>query len=62
VTLPDGEGYLLRPVLRGVCRLESLYDGSLDLEAIALANDALDALDENERRQQAALERRHRGR
>jgi hypothetical protein len=48
--LADGEGYLMRPVLRGVYRMESLIDGTLDLEHVALANDALDAMDENERR------------
>jgi hypothetical protein len=40
----------MRPVLRGLCKLESLFDGTLDLEQIALANDALDVMDENDRR------------
>lgn len=44
----------MRPVLRGMCRLESLYDGTLDLEQLALANDALDVMDENDRRAQEA--------
>ena len=44
----------MRPVLRGLCRLESLYDGTLDLEQLALANDALDVMDENDRRAQEA--------
>lgn len=55
VQLPGGEDWLLRPVLRGMCRLESLFDGALSLEQIALANDALDAADENERRIREAL-------
>lgn len=38
----------MRPVLRGLCRLESLYDGTLGLEQIALANDALDVMDYND--------------
>lgn len=38
----------MRPVMRGICKLESLYDGTLDLEAIALANDALDVMDYND--------------
>jgi hypothetical protein len=37
----------MRPVLAGHCKLESLFDGSLDLEAIALANDAIDVVEEN---------------
>lgn len=40
----------MRPVLRGVFRMESLIDGTLDLEHVVLANEALDVLDENERR------------
>ena len=50
----------MRPVLRGVFRMESLYDGTLDLEAVALANDALDVSDENDRRYREAMERRAR--
>ncbi|PXV60884.1 hypothetical protein SAMN04487785_11322 [Dyella jiangningensis] len=37
----------MRPVTKGYCRLESLLDGSLDLEAIAWANDAIDVMEEN---------------
>jgi len=56
VSLPGGEDWLLRPVIRGCCRYESLVDGTLGLEDIALLNDALDVADENERRYHAALE------
>ena len=45
--MASGEDWLYRPVLRGLCKLESLYDGSLDLLAIAKANEALDVHDEN---------------
>lgn len=48
-TLPDGEDWLLRPVIRGMCRYESLKDCTLDLADIALMNDALDVLADNER-------------
>jgi len=47
-SLPDGEDWLLRPVVRGMCRYESLKDGSLDLSDIALMNDALDVVAENQ--------------
>jgi hypothetical protein len=47
VSLPDGEDWLLRPVVRGMCRYESLKDGTLDLADIALMNDSLDVIDEN---------------
>jgi hypothetical protein len=54
--LPDGEGYLMAPVLAGMCKLESLLDGTLDLEHIAWANDALAVKAENEARQYKAIE------
>jgi hypothetical protein len=39
--------WLLRPVVKGMCRYESLKDGSLDLADIALMNEALDVVSEN---------------
>jgi hypothetical protein len=44
----------MRPVLRGLIKYESLIDCTLDLNDIALLNDALDVQDENERRYQEA--------
>jgi hypothetical protein len=38
--------------------MESLLDGTLELEHVALANDALDAQDENERRLRRVQEQR----
>lgn len=49
-SLPDGEDWLLRPVVRGLCHFESLKDGTIDLADIALMNDALDVIEENKRR------------
>nr|WP_242688707.1 hypothetical protein [Photorhabdus tasmaniensis] len=46
--MPEGRDYLLRPVIAGMCRYESLKDGVLDLADIALMNDALDVKSENE--------------
>ncbi len=40
----------MRPVLRGLCRYESLLDGTLSLCDLAELNDALDVEAENERR------------
>ncbi|QEE24590.1 hypothetical protein CS053_08790 [Rhodanobacter glycinis] len=48
-SLPGGEDWLLRPVVKGMCRYESLKNGDLDLEDVALMNDALDVVAENER-------------
>lgn len=51
---PDGEDWLLRPVVRGLCKYESLKDGTLKLHDIMLLNNVLDVQDENERRYQQA--------
>jgi hypothetical protein len=46
--LPDGEDWLLRPAIKGMCKFESIKDGTLDLADIALMNDALDVVADNE--------------
>lgn len=46
---------MLRPVLRGLCKYESLLDGTLALADVALLNDALDVDDENTRRYHASV-------
>ena len=45
---------MLRPALRGLCRYESLVDGTLGLADVALMNDALDVQDENDMRMREA--------
>ncbi|WP_156908136.1 DUF6889 family protein [Desulfovibrio cuneatus] len=47
---------MLRPVLQGMCRFESLKDSTLSLADVALMNDALDVQQENERRAMQARE------
>jgi len=54
--MSTGEDWLMRPVLRGLCRYESLINGTLDLYDIARMNEALDVQDENERRVTLALQ------
>lgn len=54
--MPDGEDWLMRPVIRGMCKYESLLDRTLGLEDFARMNDALDVQDENERRLREAEE------
>lgn len=49
------EDWLLRPVLHNLIRGESLLDGTVDLEYIALLNEALDVDAENKLRLQKAL-------
>jgi len=48
--MASGEDWLYRPLLRGLFKAESLYDGSLDLLAICKLNEALDVQAENEER------------
>lgn len=50
-SMVEGEDWLFRPVLRQMCRAESLFDGTLDLEQIALLNEAIDVEAENQYRQ-----------
>ncbi|MBK3400048.1 DUF6889 family protein [Methylobacterium ajmalii] len=56
VALPDGLSWLLTPVRRGMCRYESLLDGTLSLADIALMNDLIQAEGENESRAYKAAE------
>jgi len=55
LSLPGGEDYILRPVLAGHMKYESLKDGSVSLADIALLNDAMDVQQENQRRYEAAV-------
>jgi hypothetical protein len=48
--MASGEDFLFRPVLRGLCKYESLLDGTLRLVDIAKLNEALDVEFENQRR------------
>lgn len=52
----DQEDWVMRPVLEGLCRYESLKDGTVDLEDLAKMNDALDVRAENEHRYRKANE------
>lgn len=46
----SGEDWLLRPVMRGMCKYESLKDGTLNLSDIANMNEAIDVEEENKMR------------
>lgn len=46
----------MRPVIEGLCKYESLLDGTVDLKDIARMNDALDVRAENEARATKAAE------
>lgn len=54
--MAEGEDWVLKPVLEGMCKYESLKDGTLDLEDISRMNDALDVKAENENRYRKAQE------
>lgn len=49
------EDWVFRPVLRGALRAESLVDGTVDLEFLALLNEAIDVDAENRNRMVDAL-------
>lgn len=59
VGMAGGEDWLFRPVLRGLIRGESLIDHSVDLEFIALLNEAIDVEQENQQRARRTLENEH---
>lgn len=54
-----GEDILLRPVLRGLLRYESLLDASVDLQDVMILNEALDVEAENQHRSAQAARRRN---
>ena len=43
----NGEDWLLRPILRGLCGYESLVNGALNIVDIARMNDAINVFDFN---------------
>lgn len=48
--MAEGEDWLYRPVLRGYVQAESLFNGAITLEQVALVNEAIDVSEENQRR------------
>lgn len=48
MTMASGEDWLLRPVLRGMCRYESLLDCKLSLIDFVKMNECLDVEYENQ--------------
>jgi len=54
--MADGEDWLMRPVVEGMCSYESLKEARVDLEDIARMNAALDVRDENTARARKANE------
>jgi hypothetical protein len=57
----DDEDWMLRPVGEGMCRYESLIDGTLNLADVARMNEYLDVRNENEARIHEAMEDSRRG-
>lgn len=53
--MSTGEDWLLRPVGAGMCKFESLLDGTLDLCDVADLNEFLDVREENDLRRALAL-------
>lgn len=55
--MPDKRDWLYAPVLAGMCRAESLKDGTLDIADIAEMNDVLAVRAENQWRANEAMQR-----
>lgn len=47
IYMEGGEDWLFRPVVAGYLKAESLLDPNIDLEFIALLNEAIDVQQEN---------------
>lgn len=45
--MSEGEDWLMRPVIEGCCRYESLLDCTLGMLDVAIMNEALEVRDEN---------------
>lgn len=54
--LPGGLSWIMLPVVRGLCALRELQDGTYDIADVALMNDALEVEAENAARARAAQE------
>lgn len=52
--MADNQDFLMRPIGEGMCKYESLFDGTLDLGDFARMNEYLDIKIENQLRYQAA--------
>lgn len=57
--MPDGLDWLLRPVVKRMCLYESLKDGTIDLADIAIMNEALDVLADNQQIAQRIAENKN---
>jgi hypothetical protein len=60
--MPSKNDWVMRPVIRGCCRYESLLTGDLSLNDIAEMHDALDVDIENQSRYHDALQKKNAGR
>jgi hypothetical protein len=60
--MTDDEDWIMQPVLEGLCKYESLIDGTLGLADIDRMNDAIDVRAENQARVEEAMEDSRRGR
>lgn len=56
-TMPNGEGWLFRPVAHGWCSYREIIDGTLGLEDVATMNDGITVEQENRARIERAARR-----
>lgn len=53
--MSNGRDWLYRPVRMGMCSVEALLDGTVDLDIVADMNEALDTAEENQSRYNQSL-------
>jgi hypothetical protein len=56
--MADGEDWVMRPCVRGMCLYESMLSGKIGLHDIARMNEALDVVEINRQKAQALNENR----
>ena len=50
ISLGDEIDFIMKPVLRGLCKYESMIDGTLSIYDVSLLNATIDVYDENQLR------------
>lgn len=58
--MTEEEDWIMRPAVAGMCKYESLIDGTMGLADVARCNEALDVQAENQARIEEALRARDR--
>ncbi|WP_155524340.1 DUF6889 family protein [Burkholderia sp. PAMC 28687] len=55
--MAEGEDWVMRPCVKGMCLYESMLSGKIGMHDIARMNEALDVVEENRQKARALTER-----